>query len=1246
MTFAVRNLKVLFLAGIFLLSSVGLGLFAPVLVAQTVNATLSGTVMDPTQARIPDAVVELHSNKSSDVRRTRSNGEGVYSFVAIPPSTYTLIVSRKGFTSERLVKIELHPTDTRVLDVTLNIGSVQTEVVVSASDEQSNTGQRSSLISANDVAHLSVQGRDVSELVKDQAGFAIVPPNGLTNGTYDPGQVTTGGGLSNFVANGSSTGISVISDGTDITDPSSGNSTTQNINQEMVQEVEINTSAFGADQAKGPIVLNAVTKSGGFVYHGAVYTYFRTHYMNSQNWFSKNQGIPDAPDRYVYPGGNIGGPVQLPFTSFNKSKRMTFFLGFEDYIQRNVYSYGSALSSSILALVPTANMRTGNFSENELATYLGTDVPTMRAQCNLTGTLSSYIHLCGSPGNPTGAILTNNGVAVPSTGIIPQAGLDPGAVALFNSMPLPNRPSAGGFNYSTINYENNDMWQFTGRIDDSISDKLKLSISYNREHGVVTGIPEIQSYSPGNGGPDMGGLDTPGKGVSRVHTQSLSVNMTYIFNAHMTNEAYISAALNKNDYGPLNKSALQASTYGYPYSGMYPNATTQIPQFGDYGYDGLPIALYPDFSAGKFFQHAYTPAFGDKFTFVKGTHTAKLGVYIQRVTSNNTSPALTNGQMNIYYLPNGATFTNPDGTTGRTLTAGTYTSANQFNNSNQIANYLADFAIGDIAQFLQQNFSTNLNIYYWTSSFFATDSWKVTPRLTLTYGLRFDHLGPWQDAHGNGIAVFSPSIYTNPVSQLLPGFTWHALDPSVPNSGTSSRLFFYSPRVGVAYDLYGGGRTILQGGFGLYRSHDAGGTYQQAVGTAQGLFLATAGGGAGIQMSHLQHVGSSLADCVNNVAGLVSMCPSLNASVYGVDRNDNEQPLTYTYNFSVTQKLWNNSHFNLAYAGSQSHDLLLDTSLQNVDVLPVGALLAIDPITHTFSPPSALSIAQQGDYRPYHPYQAVYVARHLQYSNYNSLQASYSRASGAFRYNFNFTWSKSLGIHTIPGKYADPTNLRNDYGYMPTDRTYIFNATYSYDFGNHVHRDKFLAGAANGWEISGITGLQSGPNLYSVYSPDFNLKGSINGTSINQSNWIGTPDISLQPELICDPSTNLKPKQYVNGACFRMAPLGQNGVFQFPYLHGPAYFNTDLTLLRNVRLSGERNLQFRFAAFNFMNHPITSFSGRFPQEANLYFSGQTATSATPQYTSGNCSVVGSTCFGYAGYKQGRRVIEVAAKLTF
>ncbi|MDR3735687.1 MAG: TonB-dependent receptor [Acidobacteriaceae bacterium] len=1229
MTFAVRNLKVVLFTGIFLLSSVGLALFTPVLMAQTVNATLSGTVMDPTQARIPDAVVELHSNKSSDIRRTRSNGEGVYSFVAIPPGTYTLIVSRKGFTSERLVKIELHPTDTRVLDVILNIGSVQTEVVVNASDEQSNTGQRSSLISANDVAHLSVQGRDVSELVKDQAGFAIVSANGIANGTYDPGQVSTSGGLSNFVANGSTTGISVISDGTDITDPNSGNSTTQNINQEMVQEVEINTSAFGADQAKGPIVLNAVTKSGGFIYHGAIYTYARTHYLNSQNWFSKNQGIPDAPDRYLYPGANIGGPVQLPFTNFNKSKRMTFFVGAEDYVQRNVYAYNSALSSSILALVPTVNMRNGNFSQTELANYLGTDPTTMLAQCNLTGNLSSYIHLCGSP---TG--ITNNGVAVPSTGIIPQTGLDPGAVALFNSMPLPNRPSAGGFNYSTINYVNNDMWQLTARIDDSISDKLKLSISYNVEHGVISGIPEIQSYSPGSGGPDMGGLDTPGKSVSRVHAQSLSVNTTYIFNSHMTNEAYVSAALNKTDFGPRNSALLQASTYGYPYSGMYPNATTQIPQFGDYGYNGLPIALYPDFSAGKYFQHAFSPAFGDNFTVVRGTHTAKLGVYIQRVTANNTSPAQTNGQMNIYYLPNGTTFTNPDGTTGRTLTA------------NTAANYLADFAIGDIAQFMQQNFSTNLNIYYWTSSFFATDSWKITPRLTLTYGLRFDHLGPWEDAHGNGIAVFNPSIYTNPVSQLLPGFTWHALDPSVPNSGTSSRLFFYSPRAGLAYDLYGGGRTILQGGFGLYRSHDAGGTYQQAVGTAQGLFLATAGGGAGIQMSHLQHGASSLTDCVNNVAGLTSKCPSLNAVVYGVDRNDDEQPLTYTYNFSVNQKLWKNSRLNLAYAGSQSHDLLLDTSLQNVDALPVGALLAIDPITHTFQPPSALSIAQQGDYRPYHPYQAVYVGRHLQYSNYNSLQASYSRASGGLRYNFNFTWSKNLGIHTVPGQYADPTNLRNDYGYMPSDRTYIFNATYSYEFGSHVHGNRLLAGAANGWEISGITGLQSGPNLASVYSPDFKLKGAISGTTINQSNWIGTPDISLQPELICDPSTNLKAKQYVNGACFRMPPLGQNGTFQFPYLHGPAYFNTDLTILKNFRMSGERSLQLRFAGFNFLNHPITSFSGRFPQEANLYFSGQTAASATTPATTGNCSVVGSTCFGYAGYKQGRRVIEVAAKLTF
>ena len=1231
---AARVGRPLFLLGLVF----SLAVSAPKLVAQTESATLMGTVVDDSGARIPDATLILTNDTTHDTRKGRSNGEGLYNFPALPPGTYTLVVTRKEFSASRQSGIVLHPADTRNLDVTLKVGELTTAIEVDAGKEPPANGERTALISASDIAHLSVEGRDVSELVKTQAGFAIVSTNanGLANGTYDPGQVTTGGGLSNFVANGAAgTGVSVSSNGADITDPTSGNSTTQNINQEMVQEVQIQTSAFGADQAKGPIVLNVVTKSGGTEYHGEVYTYFRLHDLNTQNWFSKNQALPDAQDRNIYPGANFGGPVKIPGTSFNRSKRLTFFAGAEDYVQRGVYAYGNALNSSILALVPTANMRNGNFSQAELANYLGTDTVTLASQCTPSGSLANYIHVCGQPSgvSNTGYTLVN--------GIIPVGGMDPGAAAILNALPLPNRPTTGGFNYATTNFENNDLWQAVGKLDDSVTDRLKLSLTYNGERGRNTGIPEAQYYSPANGGPSMGGVDTPGKSTARVYSQSLAFQTTYIFSPTMTNEANLSAALNRNDFSLSHPELLTASNLSYPYSGIYPNASKLIPELGDYNFDGLPVALYPDTSNGPYFQHTFTPTFSDALSKTLGSHSVKFGVYVQRATSNtSTATSTTNGQVQTngfltqYYLPNGTKITNPDGTQSTTLLA------------SPAANYLADFAIGDITQFFQQNLQPNLNLYFWNTDFFGTDTWKATRGLTLTFGLRFDHLGPWQDSHGNGIAIFSPELYANPVSQALPGLSWHGIDPSVPNSGTPGRLFFYSPRFGFAYDMYGTGLTILRGGFGFYRSHDSGNDYAQAAETAQSVLVSTAGG-SGVHLSKLTQGAISLADCTNpTLANASSHCPSLNATVYGLDRHDDQQPLTYTYNFTVTQSLQKRMQFEIAYVGSQTHHLLLENSLQNVDALPIGSLFVPDPITHTFILPNSLSIAQQGDYRPYRPYQAVDVPRHLAYSYYNGLQASLNRAEGNVRYGFNYTWSKSLGIRTTPGQQSDPIYLRNNYGPLNSDRSQIINATYSFNFGEtHFPRHKLLGLAANGWEASGITGFQSGPNLQAIYSLNFKLKGVVGANNVNSTTYLGTPDVSLQPNLTCDPSTGLQAKQYVNGACFALPSIGaQNGSFNFPYLHGPAYFDTDLTLLKNLKTGDKGSLQLRLAAFNFLNHPITSFSGRFPSEANLYYSGTTVPSLSN--TTGNCSVVGSACFGYAGYKQGRRVVEIAAKYSF
>ena len=112
-------------------------------------------------------------------------------------------------------------------------------------------------------------------------------------------------------------------------------------------------------------------KSGGAKYHGSLYTFARTSQLNSTDWIAKYSGQGKPPDRYVYPGFTFGGPILIPGTGFNRAKKLTFFAGAEDYAQRNVYAYGSASGATLTALVPTAGMRNGDFSQAQLQQYLG-----------------------------------------------------------------------------------------------------------------------------------------------------------------------------------------------------------------------------------------------------------------------------------------------------------------------------------------------------------------------------------------------------------------------------------------------------------------------------------------------------------------------------------------------------------------------------------------------------------------------------------------------------------------------------------------------------------------------------------------------------------------------------------------------------------------------------------------------------------------------------------------------------------
>jgi hypothetical protein len=1215
-------------------------------IAQGTTATLGGTVVDTTGALIPGAEVMLLNQQNGSTRSTKSNSDGFFVFAAVPSGDYNVKISYPGFKSNLVKGIHLDPQDNKNLSrVALQIGEISQVINVTPSDVGLiNSGEKSTLITADDIKKLSIEGRDIGELVKILPGFGIAQTSSaIDNTAYDPSQVNITGALRSYSSNGNSAnGVTLLSDGANITDPGNNGDSVQNVNNDMVEEVKVQTSNFGADTSNGPIVVDAIGKSGTQNFHGELYTYARIYQLNSEDWLQKYEGQAKPQDLYVYPGGNISGPVWIPGTKFNRSKKLTFFLGAEEYAQRNIYAYGSASQGIARSLVPTQAMKdSGNFTCPELQIYLGASV----IGCNSDGTSNILDATYANIGSvPT---TQRNGDTI-SLGTIPSTAFDVnGGQALLNALPLPNRTNTGdGYNYVVTNLVNNDLWQARARVDDSFSNKVKFFATYDIERG-RSGVPEVPYYSPANSGAGMGGVDTPGGGLlSTINSQTGGLNLTVIPSSRLTNETQLNMTYLHQAFVPKDESALESSTIGYTQPGIYSNGSTQYPQLSDYDYDGIPLALIPDFSTGIPYANKVLPSLTDNVTYLIKTHTIKLGFYGQKITNNQRllpSNSATNGKIADYYY--GTTFTDPDGST-------------VFSSGSNGGNYLANLLMGEIEQYSQQNSQPPQDLFFWNIDWFATDSWKVSSRLTVDYGIRFEHLGPWRDAHGIGISVFDPSTAADTASPNQ-GFTYHAIDSSVPDSGVRGRFAFYEPRFGVAWDAYGNGKTMVRGGWGEYRNHDNWNVVQPAAAQADGVRITAITGGAGITLNELNelndvNVPTSIGTGNYSTGGVTT-------DSYVLAPGDNEQPMTYTYSFTVDQEMPKQSKLEIGYVGNHGKYLTsqdvnnLALSIENINPVPLGAFFHPDPVTGAVVPINeidSLSTAQVNHYRPYSALGDVYAPRHILYSFYNGLQTSWTRQSGKLNYGINYTWSKVLGIKDgfYNGNAVDATNLRNNYGVLAFDHSNIFNATYSYDEGIAYHGRKLVMGVLNHWAISGITGIQSGPDPQATYYANFNLTGKLGALSdpvqlnVDNKTFLGTPDVTLMPKLTCNtPFDHTNNSQnFINPNCFQLPQIGQNGQFQYPYIHGPAYFDTDLTVMRNVPLPEGRNLQFRFAAFNFINHPLESFSTSFPTQIQLNLSNLNPGGA---YESPALAMP-APGFGTTNIKEGRRVVEMALKFTF
>jgi hypothetical protein len=1255
---AKRSLAVRFAVTAFVVLT-ALFLFSPVSHAQ-ITGTITGTVADSSGAIVPGASVSLQNEASKDMRGTVSDSAGYFAFPNVFPGTYTVRVESKGFKAFQQSGIEMQASDKRNVNVTLTVGQTTETVTVEAHTDlvPVDSGARSFDLTSQDFARLPMISRNASELLMSLPG-AVVTPNGNASGAQGGTDFTQAGSVGSSVGNGVSIsgapyrgGTALLMDGTNIIDEGCDCTSIAVPNPDMVQEVKVQTSAFGADGAKGPVVVDFISKSGGAQYHGEGYLFVRNAIFNSDSWQQNDAGYNVATgDHYYYPGGNFGGPVP------GMKKKLFFWFGYEHFYQ---LASGGTIDQ---AYVPTALMAAGNFSSGGVGTPNANDLLCMAdkgvmAASTATAAAGTY---CYDPTGPGGAA-HGGAIAGPNLLTAGPGGtslIDPGAMALMGMIEKWDPPNAdpskipGGYNYYTPIAARHNGYLYRGRGDYDFNESNKLFVTYQYASDAQPADGNSHMWwLPGNS------VVFPGGGLTQAQqAKTITGNFLHVFNATLTNQATAFWTWYWGPQTPTDFNAVLRSTVGYPpaslgygtqFAKTLPLPQTMVPGWNNYNYALPDFSQWDVFSGtgGSYYIKKQNPAFADDLTKVYKNHTLKTGFYYE-MTGNN--------QANFNPINGGFSFGAPS-----TPQADNVTGALQ-----GTQNPTANFMMGIASNYNEQSSLPLNDQAYKTFSFYGQDSWKVTRRFTLDYGVRFDHIGHWYDRDGYGNAVWVPGDIIGDVlkGKVFPGVEWHAIDPGIPLSGTPNRLFHFSPRFGMAYDIFGTGRTVVRGGWGVYFFNDQVNDYSGPLALAQQSIQTSLPSAQTVLFSETGALPKPTAAFTSPSGGPGSI---LNPEDYNV-------PYTTNWNLTIDQRLPWNSHLEVAYEGNDSEALFFGGQVSgggnfgggdliNVNKTPLGAFFLPDPWTGgiaqdpenacgTFPDGSAVNTlpctaGKQADYHPFgvmnvgtsaapnlvnvYGTNSINVEQHSGYANYNALEVLWAKQAGRFTFNTSFLWSKALGFGDGG---INPFVERANYTILPIDRPYAWNSSYAFDEGKIYHGDnKIVGGAANGWTIAGTTTWQKGGDMQTQSSYNLGMAlqytfvdagGNTVTDGLSQRSFFGTDaNINIQPVETCNPTSGLATSQYAKLSCFAApsVPSGTplkladpnvaggdvattgfkqysvvaNGPGQLPYIPMPAFFDSDLALYKTFHITERHTIEFRVTANNFLNHPLIGYANSAP----------------------------------------------------
>jgi hypothetical protein len=1116
---------------------------------QDITGSIFGTVKDSTGAVVKGATVTItDKDKKAVLRTVTTNDDGEYSVPLVPVGYYDITVEAANFKKHIDEGVKVNVNVRRTADVTLEAGSIAETVTVSSDLLQVNSqsAAASNVINGTQVRELSLNNRNFAQLITLSPGVSANIADQIYVGTTNPNGVSNALQIAVNGVRSSSNTYTV--DGADTTDRGANLTIQTYPSVDAIAEFVVLRSLYPAESGRSSGgQVNVITKSGSSNYHGDLYEFFRTDWLNA-NSFLTNRNFPlgrtpdgkakRVPLRYNNFGGTFGGPVVFPRFGEGappiaaKLKDTYFFFSEE---MRRVVTYPTFSTT-----VPSAALRQGIFPQDVCIGPVANPCATVL---------------------PAGQTLPANLRSRVASAYVQD---------IYNKLPLPQDaagtlffPARGVFNFR----------QELIRLDHRFNDKL--SAYYRFENDTIPTIEPAGLFSGGGGQPFVSTTQTSSPGRTHI------ARATWIKSATTVIEfggSYSFGDVPSKVIGLLNNSNSPDIAGSLP---AFPFTVTRgrVPTISGNGFTGLStFGPYSDFS--------YNKSFNTTFSKVASAHTMKFGFNYSKIRKFENSLGGTN---EATYGAVSAAPTRPATQVGGPPGNTTATSA-----TNQL---WANFLVGNFQTFTQNQFDLTADLRSSSIEAFAQDEWRYKSNITLYYGVRFSRFGqPWD---GNGrLTSFNPALYDpNQAFQVLanglrvagtgnvmngiivnsqvtvPGATVSPWGKSVAPTRNN-----FAPRVGIAWDPFKKGTTSVRAGYGMY--------YDQLSFSFEETGLV----GTNPPFQALATLNPVTLD--NPLAGNPTVSLTV-PTVAGIDPNF-KTPYVQSWSLDVQHQINSKTLFTVGYYGSRGTHL---SGLLDANLLPPNFAISLGPngcrtnnvAPATFGPcqvagtqfTSSTAELLLNQIRPFRGYGPVRLLQTRFNSNYHSLQITAQRRfSRNSQLNVAYTWAKNLTNSQNESSTA-PQNtyqLHDEYSPANLDRRHVLNVNYIYEVPFFAGKTGATGAALNGWQISGITyyftGLPFTATTANIDAPGLGL--------------LGASPSGFRPDVICDPNSGGAGSfaQFFNTACFANVPAGVNRVGNEArgVIKGPTTTRFDATLAKSFKFSESKSVQLRLEVFNIFNH--------------------------------------------------------------